>query len=67
MNVGTRTRLASLLAVGLRRWHEQRQLLGAENSENSAAGRLEVSPTTVLTVVTPVNGAGDFETTEDDA
>jgi len=52
-------RISSLLAIGLRRWHQQRHSSRSLASPDSASDSLEVSPVTVLSVVTPVNGAGD--------
>jgi hypothetical protein len=50
--------LATILASGLTRWHQQQRRISqaAPNRSDSSATGLEVSPTTVLSVTNPVNG-----------
>ena len=47
--------LASLLATGLLRWHQQQRRLASENESESSPGGLEHRPETVLCVNSPVN------------
>jgi hypothetical protein len=48
--------LASILAVGVIRLHQQRRRAGTQNPPDSQAGRLEVSPEAVLSGTNPVYG-----------